>query len=112
MMTLTLPLPPSANRYWRNYRGRMVVSDEAKTYKLAAGWTAKAQGAELLDGEVSMVMKFYRARKSGDLDNKIKVTLDALQGVIYADDSQVVELHAYRYDDKDNPRVEIVVTKC
>ena len=29
-----------------------------------------------------------------DLDNAVKVALDALQGLAFADDAQVVELHA------------------
>ena len=31
--------------------------------------------------------------------------LDALNGIVYLDDSQVVEIHAFREDDKENPRV-------
>jgi Holliday junction resolvase RusA-like endonuclease len=34
---------------------------------------------------------------------------DALNGLAYEDDKQIVELHAYRYDDKKNPRIEIEV---
>ena len=37
----------------------------------------------------------------------MKVLLDSLTGVIWEDDSQIVEIHAYRYEDKNNPRVEI-----
>jgi hypothetical protein len=29
-LIFTLPYPPSANRYWRNVKGRMVVSVERK----------------------------------------------------------------------------------
>ena len=106
-MTLTLPLPPSANVYWRMWRNRMVVSTEAKNYKIAAGWQAKAAGVEPLRGPVAVTMHVYRARKAGDLDNKIKCLFDALNGIAWEDDSQVVELHAYMHDDKNAPRVEI-----
>jgi hypothetical protein len=36
----------------------------------------------------------------------------ALNGIAYCDDSQVVELHAYRLDDKDHPRVEVQVIRA
>ena len=106
-MNITLPLPPSANRYWRTYKGRTVVSEEAKTYKVAAGWMARAAGVEPLRGPVAVTLRVFRGRKAGDLDNKIKVCLDSLNGIAWDDDSQVVELHAFMADDKQNPRVEV-----
>jgi crossover junction endodeoxyribonuclease RusA len=62
-------------------------------------------------GPVAVYLHVYRARKAGDLDNSAKVLLDALQGVAYNDDAQIVELHLYRHDDKANPRVEVEVRK-
>ena len=109
-MVFVLPLPPSANRYWRMVNGHMTVSAEAKAYKAEAGWAAKVAGIDVLDGPVAVTLRVYRAQKSGDLDNRIKVILDSLKGVAWEDDSQVTELHAYRYDDKTNPRVEVEIT--
>lgn len=109
MITIQLPLPPSANRYWRMFRGRMVVSAEARAYKTEAGWIAKASGAEVLTGPVVLSIDVYRERKSGDLDNKIKVILDSLQGQLYLNDSQIVEIHARLFDDKKNPRAIVTV---
>lgn len=109
MTRLILPPPPSANRYWRKWRGRMVVSDEARTYKEECGWIAKALRVEPIAGPVSLRMAVYRPAKRGDLDNAIKVVLDSLNGILYEDDSQIVEIHALRYDDKHKPRVEIEV---
>jgi Holliday junction resolvase RusA-like endonuclease len=109
-MTITLPPAPSANRYWRNFRGRMVVSAEARAYKESAAWLAKAAGMEPITGDVSVTLRVYRQAKRGDLDNSIKVSLDSLIGVAYADDSQIVRIVAERYDDKRNPRVEVEVT--
>lgn len=107
IIKLTLPLPPSANRYWRNFRGRAVVSKEAKEYKEIVGWLCQSVEHPRLDGPVSIQMDVYRARKSGDLDNFTKCLLDSLNGYVYQDDSQVVEIHARRFDDKANPRVEV-----
>jgi crossover junction endodeoxyribonuclease RusA len=103
----TLPYPPSANRYWRHGRGRTYKSDDARQYQEAAAWCAKLAGATLHDGAVGLELRFYRPERRGDLDNRIKVLLDALQGVLYLDDKQVKELHAYLSDMPANPRVEV-----
>lgn len=107
--SIVLPLPVSANRYWRNYGGRTVVSDAAKAYKHAVWLQAQHAGMHPFSGPVAVYVHVYRARKVGDLDNANKVLLDALCGVAYQDDAQIVELHAYRHDDKANPRVEVEV---
>lgn len=111
-MKLTLPVPPSANRYWRTFRGHSVVSAEAKAYKIDAAWMAKAAGiTEPLAGDVALTVRWYRERKSGDLSNRLKILEDALNGIAYNDDSQIVRIVAERYDDKRNPRVEVEVEK-
>lgn len=107
--TFTLPISPSANRYWRVYRGRAVKSEAAKEYQNTAGWLAKSQGVEVMSGAVGIRLTVYRKQKSGDLDNYAKCLLDSLRGIAYQDDKQVVELHLYRRDDKQNPRVEVEI---
>lgn len=111
MINLTLPYPPSANRYWRQWQGRTVVSAEARQYKEEVGWLVKAATSEWLTGPVALHVKVYRPQKRGDLDNCLKILLDSLKGVLFADDDQVVEIHAYRGDDKSNPRAEVKVSK-
>lgn len=114
-MRLTLPYPPSANRYWRVWRGRMVKSEAAREYQqnaklsLLAGWR-QSEWQKAFAGPVRVEIDVYRPTKRGDLDNSIKVLLDALKGVAFVDDDQVVELTAARHDDKANPRVEVNVT--
>lgn len=63
-----------------------------------------------MDGPVQVTMLVYRPARRGDLDNTAKAILDALQGHAYHDDSQIVMLHMERFDDKEDPRVEIRVT--
>ena len=111
-MKITLPYPPSANRYWRHYNGRTVKSREASDYIEVAGWTARAAGVRPTSKPVAVWAIFYRPRKAGDLDNRIKILLDAMEGIAYDDDRQVIELHAKLADDKDNPRVEFEVKEA
>lgn len=109
-VTLTMHYPPSANRYWRVYRNVVVCSDEANAYKLEVTNLCNQRGIEPLAGNLCVSLTVYRPQKSGDLDNRIKVVLDSLQGLAYNNDSQIVEIHAYRQDDKKRPRVEITLT--
>ena len=104
----TLPVPPSANRYWRIYHNRMVVTDEARTYKQEIALLLR--GAIPLTGRVAVNLSVFRPRLSGDLDNYNKVMFDALQGLAYRNDNQIVEIHSFRKDDKYNPRVEFLVS--
>lgn len=108
-MRLTLPLPPSANRYWRTVRGRMVISREARDFKAEVGYMLNTMGLSPLHGPVRVMVNVYRPTKRGDLDNFLKVTLDSLRGYAYDDDDQITELHAYRHDDKALPRVEVQI---
>ena len=106
---LTLPYPPSANRYWRYVRNHPVVSADAKAYRDGAGMLARHQGMAPFTGPVALHIDLYRPRCSGDLDNRIKILADALKGVAYNDDDQIVEIHARLHDDKANPRAEIEI---
>lgn len=107
--TFVLPYPPSANKYWRNVNGRMVVSEAARNYKTTVGLMVRRGMKQPLAGEVKVNVAVYRPRKSGDLDNSLKILLDSLKGTAYIDDDQVVEIHAMRGDDKNNPRVVLTV---
>lgn len=109
-ITVVLPMPPSANRYWRHWGARPVVSPEALEYKATVGLCALAAGITTpFTGPVALSLEVYRAIKKGDLSNRVKVLEDALQGHAYLDDDQVVEIHCRRHDDPDDPRVEVTV---
>lgn len=108
-MKLTLPYPPTANLYWRHARGRTFLSAQAKAFKLAVGLVARATALRPLSCEVRLVVRVYRPRRVGDLDNTLKVLCDALNGHAWMDDRQIVEIHAQRHDDKANPRVEVEI---
>lgn len=110
MSRFTLPYPPSGNRYWRHARGRTYLSAEAVAYIADAGKEAIRQRVRPLAGNVVVSLTVYRPAKRGDLDNTAKVLLDAMNGIAWTDDKQIVELHLYRNEDKKNPRVEVEVS--
>jgi len=65
-----------------------------------------------LDGPVVMTINYYLSTKrKKDLPNLPKTTCDALNEVAYADDTQIVESHLYKYYDKVNPRVEVILSR-
>ena len=107
-----LPVPPSANRWWRNVDGRMVLSQDARRYKEHAGPHALAQGVRQIrrPSQVALTLTWYRGRKAGDLDKRLGILLDALQGIGYENDSQVVRIVAGRSDaEPHQPRMEIEI---
>ena len=117
MIRLTLPEPPSANVYWRMGRGKagrhMILSPEARAYK-GAGRLAYAHATGTLrvaypTEDVVVTLRWFRGRKAGDLDNRIKQVLDALAGCVYTNDAQVTVLHAYRYDAPKRGRMEVEI---
>ena len=109
-MRLTLPLPPSANSYWRHVGNRVLLSKEARLYRGMCELAAVAQwkGAPL-EGPVRIHADVYMADKRGDLMNREKQLLDAIQGVVMLNDSQVVDMRMVRHLDKLRPRVELTV---
>lgn len=109
---LVLPYPPTSNHRLMAIRGRLVKSPAAREYAARVRWIALSQKATPLDGEVSVAVSAFRPRRSGDLDNVLKIALDAVKGVAWHDDSQVVELHAYRFEDKADPRLVVVIEKA
>lgn len=121
-MKLILPYPVSANRYWRTFAYKAkatgkaaavtVVSDEAKTFKAECGWRAKEAGIRTpLGGPIDIRVRLVpKNLVCMDLDNCLKVTLDALKGIVFEDDSQVYRILAERGDpDPAGSRLEVEV---
>ncbi len=94
-ITVRLPVPPSANRYWRHGNNRTYRSSEAVDYIELLQWQAKEWGIEPLVGRLKFEA-VYSIRASRDLGNNGKVLQDALQSVCYAKDGQIDEIHELR----------------
>lgn len=113
---LTLPEPPSSNRWWRQTvipaakgrpaRAMTYLSEEAREYKADAAVLVRTTP---IDGPVRVSLDWFRGRAAGDLDKRIGVILDALQGRFYHNDAQIVELRARRFDDKGKARIVVRV---
>jgi len=112
-MILTLPVCPSANTWWRNVKGRMVKSREARQYQETVGTLALMSRMPYIQKptEVCVTIRWFREALRGDLDKRYSIMLDALQGIAFENDSQIGEIHAYRSLDRENPRMEIMVSR-
>lgn len=111
-LRLTLPVPPSANRWWRSVGPRVLLSREARDYRKTVEtllMVAKAKPI-LQPNRVRVRIIWYRERKSGDLDKRIGICLDALQMQAYENDSQIVEIYARREEDPSHPRIEVEIS--
>lgn len=108
---LLLPFPPSANRYWRHYRGITVRSDEADSYIAKVATYCQIAGIEPLTGDIKLLLYFYRFNAARDLNNCIKVLEDALQGYAYVNDNQIAESRQIRDYDSKRPRVYALISQ-
>lgn len=96
-MIFKLPFPPSVNTYWRNYRGRMVLSARGRNYKKKVYEDLSMERKWLeapLTGRLRVVVDIYVPdKRRRDIDNCAKALLDAIgDAQIYKDDSQIDEL--------------------
>lgn len=112
--TVTLPYPPTANHFkvpvvMEDRRIRHVLSAEARQYKQYVAYKVSEAHLCCVQGPVRLTLHVYRPRKIGDLDNALKLSVDALKGYAFEDDEQVEEIHAYRHEDKKNARVDITI---
>lgn len=103
-------LPLSTNALYRTFRGRVLLSKPGRENKEAIAWEARSQYRGLpLGGPLKAeICLRWPTRRKHDLDN-IKALLDALTGIVWEDDDQLIELHLRKEYDKENPGVEIVI---
>ncbi|HOD84218.1 MAG TPA: RusA family crossover junction endodeoxyribonuclease [Phycisphaerae bacterium] len=93
-MILTLPYPPSVNRYYRHVGFRTLISREGRAYRTAVCLALRQAGVRPLDGPLAVGLDLYPPdRRTRDADNVQKALLDALQhGGAYGNDSQIKKL--------------------
>jgi Holliday junction resolvase RusA-like endonuclease len=94
--------------------GRGYTDPRVKAWQEKVAYEARyvMDGDEPLTGDLQVSLKFYLSdRRRKDLDNLSKGVLDALNGIVFVDDRQIVDLHLQKYYDKDNPGVSVCVTR-
>lgn len=101
LLTLDIPGDPVAKGRPRVYRGHGItpprtVSAENRVY---AAFIAKYPDAKPIDGPIDVHVGFWLSRRGKpDIDNMIKLVLDALNRVAWGDDSQITGIIAAKYE--------------
>ena len=87
------------------------MTAEGKALKEVYQWEAKAQWkGKPLQGDIRLsITLYFGTKRKADLDNFNKLSVDALTGSVYEDDSQIAELHLKRAYDTVRPRIELAV---
>lgn len=127
------PVPQGRPRF-RHMGARVIAYDPKKCrlYKEAVKDEARLNAPSApLEGSLTMTLRIYhkipksasraklermnagfiRPTTKPDIDNVQKAVMDALTGVWYVDDSQIVESHVGKWY-SENPRVEVTVEEA
>ena len=107
-LRLDLPWPPSINRYYRNIKGRTLISREGREYrKRVIAILASTQGL----GDIRLFMELFvypPDRRKRDLDNLVKPLQDALQHAkMFDDDGQIDGFSIWRKSPVDGGVVNV-----
>ena len=115
MIILTIPWPPSVNSVWRQYKGRILLSEVGKRYRseVIARCILERLCHSPLSGPLRLEINAYVPdRRKRDIDNILKAPLDALTHAnIWEDDSQINELFVRKCPVGQNPRLDIRITQ-
>lgn len=105
---------PAARPRFSNRRCYQPKRNQEYRQKVQTAARLAMKGAEPLTDEICAAVKIYRKYKRssrifGDVDNHIKAIFDALNGVVFVDDSQICRCVVEKYQDKAKPRAEIEI---
>lgn len=111
LVAFTVPGIPVPKQSFRAANGHGYTPARVKAWQTAVGWGARiAMGdREMLTGDLVVTLRFVVPdRRRRDCENLSKPVLDGCNSIVFADDSQVCELHVYRSVGPE-PHVEIEV---
>jgi len=108
-------IPQSTNNLYkstcRNGYPTVYMTADGKAMKESYKWQAKVQWKKkMLESDVELDIKLYfQDKRKRDWDNYHKIAMDALEGIVIENDSQIQKVVVEKFIDKDNPRIEIYV---
>lgn len=97
---------PSKSNQYRISGNRLYKSEEVSKYE--ASFALQYKRHPTITSKFSLYAKIFYNDERPDLDGSFKVILDCLQKVgAISNDRLCVHIEAYKYIDKNNPRIEI-----
>lgn len=108
-VTTIIPIPPSINEMYRS-RARVYKTEKAAGYEQVV--------AEKIDEIVQQIPPppwditfwfYFPTKRRRDVDGPIKAGLDAVTRALNVDDSNVMDLHAFKRLSRKHPRCEVVI---
>lgn len=90
-----MPISKARPRTVQTRQGKRMTYTPGKSasFEKDVKWEAKRAGIRKSSGLVVLTMRFYGSR--ADWDNLAKSICDALNGIAYEDDRQIVEAHVF-----------------
>lgn len=103
--------PMSKSNSYRMGKGKYYVPKAQKDYEAKVLDAAKQSYlGDALEGEIEMEIRlFFPDKRRRDAQNYTKSICDALNGVVYKDDSQIVRITITKTLDRDKPRAEVMI---
>ena len=106
------PIPAARPRF--NYACYQPASNREYRREVERSAQIAMCGRLPMSGPLAVVVKLYRkysatSKKFGDVDNHLKGIFDGLNGIVFADDSQIVRCVVEKFTDKDKPRAEVYI---
>jgi Holliday junction resolvase RusA-like endonuclease len=129
-VSFTIPGPPKGKARPRVVSGHAFTPNDTVVYENAVRMAYKAAGGGMMEGPLAMVVIAcfqppksvskkklaamlageIRPTKKPDTDNVLKIVADALNGVAYRDDAEIVSAHVAKVYERE-PRVIVRVFK-
>ena len=100
MITYELPfLPPSVNSCYRSFGKKVVKSTKLKAFEqqILQFFDEQEQDDDImmLSGPLKLTVHFsLKGKRSIDLDNLLKALIDGLEGILFENDKDILEIHA------------------
>lgn len=114
-MTKTITLlgnPYSTNSLYRHGRGISYMTKKGRELKISYIKQIQEQYTKKpTDKKLSLEIHLYFGNERiHDWDNFHKISMDAMTGLVWDDDSQIEKATVEKHKDKLNPRIEINIT--
>lgn len=109
---LSIPGEPGTKARPR-FNGHVYTPRQTKDAEAYFGWVVKCAYPDLVPNRshtIGVCVAFFtKTQQRKDLDNLVKLLFDACNGVIWADDNQIVELASTVSRGNTSPRTELIV---